>query len=333
QVHRLDTIVFDKTGTLTTGNPSVTDVLPIDLSLTPADLLQLAATVESGTHHPLARAILQAAQASELLPAEEFHTVAGLGISARVTWHDRPVRVLLGNHAWMNQQGVSVPAAIDYQARLLATQGKTVIFLAIADQLSGLLAVSDPIRPETPEILKDLQKRGLQVMLLTGDRRETAHQLAQRLQLSDQQVFAEVPPEGKAEAIAHLQAQGHRVGMVGDGINDAPALAQADVGIALHSGTEAAAETAGIVLVRDRITDVIAALDLSRKILGIIRQNLFWAFAYNCIALPVAAGALLPQFKLLLSPGQAGLLMALSSISVVLNSLRLSWQFQSHLPK
>jgi P-type Cu2+ transporter len=333
QVHQLDTIVFDKTGTLTAGQPVVMDVVSLAPNLTRQDLLQLAATVESGTHHPLARALMQAAQGLDLLPAQEFHTIAGFGIAARVTWQDRSIPVMLGNAAWMAQQGIPVLPEIDYQAMLLAEQGKTVIFLAMADQLAGLLTVADPVRPEAHVMLQTLKQLGLRVMLLTGDRRETAHQLAQRLNLSDQQVLAEVPPAGKAEAIAHLQAQGHRVGMVGDGINDAPALAQAEVGIALHSGTEVAAETAGIVLMRDRLTDVVAALDLSREILGTIRQNLFWAFAYNCMALPVAAGALLPNFNILLSPGQAGILMAFSSITVVLNSLRLHWKFRQNLSK
>jgi P-type Cu2+ transporter len=200
------------------------------------------------------------------------------------------------------------------------------VAVALDQELIGLLAIEDPIRPDAAATIQALQRRGLRVKLLTGDRVETAHHLAQALGIAPADVMAQVPPAGKAEAIARLQAAGHRVGMVGDGINDAPALAKADVGIALQSGTDVATETAGIVLVADRLTAVTAALDLSRATFGKIRQNLWWAFGYNLLAIPAAAGALLPMYHFTLTPAGAGLLMALSSISVATNSLLLRFQ-------
>ena len=340
RVHTLDTIVLDKTGTLTTGHPIVTDCLttpPLPYSPTPPlphsptpPLLQLAASVESNTRHPLAIAIQQQAQLQgfALLPTTEDVTEAGAGVAATVIIESQPaVRVVLGTQAWLTQQGISIDAAAIEQARSLAQQGKTVVFVAIDGTLGGLVAVADTLRSDAVETVNTLRKMGLQVILLTGDTREAAIAIAQPLNFDPAQILAGVRPEGKAEAIAQLQAQGHRVAMVGDGINDAPALAQAEVGIALHSGTDVAVETAGIVLMRDRLLDVVESIRLSRATFNTIRQNLFWAFAYNVLGIPLAAGVLLPAFGILLNPASAGAMMAFSSVSVVSNSLLLYLTF------
>lgn len=343
QVQTLDTIVFDKTGTLTQGHPTVTDIHPWSdhgSDLSPETLLSLAATVEQGTNHPLASAIAQAAQQRQilLLPADNFQTTAGLGIAAQVQIESHeglPAgshTVRFGNQAWLETHHIAFPPAALTIADELSHQGKTVIYGAIDQTFLGLLGIADPLRSDALQTVQTLQTEGLQVILLTGDRKASAQAVAQALSIPADRVLAEILPEGKSAAIAQLQAQGHRVGMIGDGINDAPALAQADVGIALRAGTEVAAETAGIVLVRDRLLDVITALSLSRQILRTIRQNLAWAFGYNLIAIPIAAGILLPSRHILLSPGGAGFLMALSSISVVLNSLLLRRKFHEALP-
>ncbi len=333
RVHALDTIVFDKTGTLTTGHPIVTDCIIFSPCDREFDLLQLAATVESGTRHPLAEAIIRAAhqQNITLLSAQAFHTEPGFGVSALVSRSDsEPQSVWLGTLDWMEKNGVVVEAAPQAQAQTLAQTGKTVVYLAMAQTLMGLIAVTDTVRSDAQETVQSLQKMGLRVMLLTGDRRETAQTVAQALNISLENVLSEVRPEQKAEVIRSLQGESPKpslVAMVGDGINDAPALAQADVGIALKSGTDVAVETAGIVLMRDRLTDVVEALHLSRVTFGKIRQNLFWAFAYNLLGIPIAAGILLPKFGILLSPAAAGALMAFSSVSVVTNSLLLRRAF------
>ena len=353
RVHHLDTIVFDKTGTLTTGKPTVTDswvvedakITTISLQEVPItyhQLIQFAATVESGTRHPLAIAIQNYAQqqAIALLPAQDFLTAPGLGVAATIiidgpqTPNDQaqnPIqnqdskahRVILGTLDWLQQHQVNVPSNIHQQAQLWFQAGKTVVYAAVDGTAIGLIAVMDPLRPDAQTLVSWLQKMGLEVKLLTGDRRETAVAIAQSLNLADQNILAEIRPEQKAEIISQLQAQGHRVAMVGDGINDAPALAQADVGIALHSGTDVATETAGIILMRDRLTDVAEAIRLSRATFNKIRQNLFWAFAYNLLGIPLAAGVLLPSLGILLSPAIAGAMMAFSSVSVVTNSLLL----------
>jgi Cu2+-exporting ATPase len=205
----------------------------------------------------------------------------------------------------------------------LAATGKTVIYVGVAGALRGLIAVEDSLRPDAAATVSALQQMGLRVLLLTGDRKEVAQMLAQPLGLSSESILADVLPDAKAQTIAQLQKHGSKVAMVGDGMNDAPALAQADVGLALHSGTDVAVETAGIILMRDRLIDVVEAIRLSRATFNKIRQNLFWAFAYNVLGIPLAAGVLLPTFNFLLSPAAAGAMMAFSSISVVTNSLLL----------
>lgn len=353
RVHHLDTIVLDKTGTLTTGTPIVTDWVEVENApLLGSSLLQLAASVERGTQHPVALAIQQQAekQGLPLLPAQDFVTQAGYGVAATVLVGpnaDRAVRVVLGTQGWLEQHGTVVSEAVRSQAQTAAQHGKTVIYAAIAGepggedqvghdwpdnspfpmQLAGWLAVSDTLRSDAVATVERLKHMHLNVVLLTGDKQEAAQAIAQPLKLEAAQILAEVKPDGKAAAIAQLQAQGHTVAMVGDGINDAPALAQADVGIALQSGTDVAVETAGIILMRDRLADVVESIRLSRATFNKVRQNLFWAFAYNVLGIPLAAGALLPLSGLFLSPAAAGAMMAFSSVSVVTNSLLLYFTF------
>ncbi|MDB9341518.1 heavy metal translocating P-type ATPase [Nodularia spumigena] len=338
RVHELDTVVFDKTGTLTTGNPTVTDCLPFEEweDNKPYSLLQLAAAVESGTYHPLAKAIQQAAQEQKLsIPdAVDFHTEPGLGVSAIV----EGMSVLLGNWDWLSKHGIFASEAAQQIALHLAENGKTVVGVAVGGNLAGLIGVEDPLRPDAEATVNQLREMGLRVMLLSGDRLEAAHAIAKQLGLDSADVMAGVLPGKKADVIKSLQLQGKLqsptphsplptphsvVAMVGDGINDAPALSQADVGIALYSGTDVAMETAEIVLMRDRLNDVVASIKLSRATFNKIRQNLFWAFAYNTIGIPLAAGVLLPNFDFVLSPSGAAALMAFSSVSVVTNSILL----------
>lgn len=334
RAHQLDTIIFDKTGTLTSGQPTLSDCLAMsefgwldtNPELTPnAKLLQLAATVESGTSHPLAAAILGAAREQELgiLNAQDFYTAAGLGISARI--ENR--LVLLGNREWLSQHGVTIGDHPQIQA--LVNSGKTVVYLADDGVMAGVLAVTDILRQDAQETVRQLKAMGLRVMILTGDQADAAKAVAQQLELQAGDVIAAVRPEGKAKAIASLQEQGRKVAMVGDGINDSPALAQADLGISLHAGTDVAQETAGIILMRDSLLDVVESIKLSRATFNKIRQNLFWAFAYNILGIPAAAGMLLPGFGIILNPAAAGALMAFSSVSVVTNSLLLRRAFKS----
>ncbi|MBF2026741.1 MAG: copper-translocating P-type ATPase [Oscillatoriales cyanobacterium C42_A2020_001] len=334
RVYHLDTLILDKTGTLTTGKPVVTDVIPTQplTSYSQESLLQLAATVESGTRHPLAVAIQQVAQTQNLplLTAQDFLTVPGMGVAATVLMSENriPQRVMLGTEAWLNQYEISPTGPLRDRAADLAQAGKTTIYVAVEGEVVGLIAVADGLRSDAIATVAALQAMKLDVKLLTGDRLETATAIAHTLKLKPENVFAQILPEGKAEVIAQLQAQGHRVAMVGDGINDAPALAQADVGIALHSGTDVATETAGIILMRDRLKDVVEAIHLSRATFSKIRQNLFWAFAYNILGIPLAAGVALPGYGILLSPAAAGAMMAFSSVSVVVNSLLLYVTFR-----
>jgi P-type Cu2+ transporter len=327
KVHQLDTLVFDKTGTLTMGKPNVTDFLSFQPELSATDLLQLAATVESGTQHPLARAIQQQAEGLALLPAQDFFTQPGLGVSAMVEGR----KVILGTQDWLQEHEIEVDLLQIQALNVTGGTGKTVIYVGVNGQLAGLIAVQDKLRVDAQQTIAELRKMGLQLMLLTGDQQAAAEAIAFPLGFAAADILANVQPAGKAAAIAQLQAQGRQVAMIGDGINDAPALAQAEVGIAMHSGTDVATETAGIVLMRDRLSDVVESIRLSRATFNKIRQNLFWAFAYNVCGIPIAAGLLLPAFGISLSPATAGALMAFSSVSVVTNSLLLRRQFPSSL--
>jgi Cu2+-exporting ATPase len=320
KVHRIQTVVFDKTGTLTTGHPTVTDCLPLE-GLTADKLLQLAAAVESGTNHPLSVAIQEQAHQQELplLSAQAFQTHPGSGVSAVVAGQ----QVMLGTERWLVDQQIAIPQDISPQAQQLASAGKTLVYIGVDGQFAGLIAVQDTLRPDAVATVERLRQKGLRVMMMTGDQPAAAGAIAAQLSIPEPDVFAGVSPQGKVKAVAQLQQDGQSVAMVGDGINDAPALAEADVSISLHSGTDVAMETAEIILMRDRLSDVVDAIDLSQTTFNKIRQNLFWAFAYNLVGIPIAAGLLLPLTGMSLNPSAAGALMAMSSVSVVTNSLLL----------
>jgi Cu2+-exporting ATPase len=330
RIRQIDTVIFDKTGTLTTGHPVLSDCLvlasePLTAFQPHVDaaetLLQIAATVELGTTHPLATAILQKATDSKLslLAGQAFHTQPGLGVSATV----QEQTVLLGNRDWLRLQNIEIDSEAQNQAEVLEKAHKTVVFVALSGRLVGIMAVADTLRSESAATIATLKAMKLHVMLMTGDRREPAQSYAQAIGLREAEMIAEVRPDGKAAAIAELQSQGRNVAMVGDGINDAPALAQANVGIALHSGTDVAMETADIILMGDRLTDVVRSIQLGRATFNKIHQNLLWAFAYNIVGIPLAAGAFLPSVGLSLNPAAAGVMMSLSSIGVMINSLSL----------
>ena len=316
-LYRVDTVVFDKTGTLTIGRLAVTDVLAAAGGAAD-EILALAAAAEQGSEHPLGEAIVARAKERGLAlpPISEFTTIPGQGIDAMAT----DGRVLLGNRALMDARGIEVEALAP-RARALAADGKTVVYLAFAGRALGLIAVADVLKPEAADVVVALAKRGLDVAMLTGDARLTAEAIAAAAGVK--RVLAEVLPEDKAREIEKLQGGGHRVAMVGDGINDAPALARAHVGIAMGSGTDVAIEAADVTLVRGDLHGVVNAVDLSRRTIRIIKENLVWAFGYNVVLIPVAAGVLYPIWGVLLSPILAGAAMAFSSVSVVSNSLRL----------
>ncbi len=330
RVCQIDTVVFDKTGTLTSGYPQVTDSIPLvelegDYAPHTAKgdrLLQLAAAVESGSNHPLAKAIISKSQEKELsrLKATDFHSELGLGIAAIVAGE----KIYLGNREWLSQHDIYLDDESDCLAASLSQSGKTLIYVGIGEQLGGLITLEDSLRPDAGQTVRELQSMGLEVVLLTGDRQEVAQAIAR--QLNVKRVLAEVKPEQKANAIKELQ-KSHQVAIIGDGINDAPALAVADVGISLQESTDVAIETADIVLMQNKLRDAIASIQLSRVTVNKIRQNLFWALAYNVLAIPIAAGILLPQYGLLLSPGLAAAAMAASSLIVVGNSLLLNLNF------
>ena len=330
QVDRLDTLVFDKTGTLTAGHPQVTDywiseglsTLPMGDSPSPQTVLQLAASLEKGSRHPLATAIVEKAdaQAFSCRSATELETVPGYGVQGQIVGH----LTRLGSTQWLQDCGIEIPEQDQQQGQQLAQAGKTVVHLAVDQIYMGGLAIQDTLRPDAVQTLEELKRWGVQIQMLTGDQAATAYSVAQELGLEATAVQAGVTPADKAAVIADLQAQGYRVGMIGDGINDAPALAQADVGIALSGGTDVAIETAQIILMSGEANPLYRLVDvlrLSRATFRKIQQNLFWALIYNLIGLPVAAGILLPQFGILLSPASSAALMAFSSVSVVTNSL------------
>lgn len=325
RVHRLTTVVFDKTGTLTTGQLSVSECISLQNQEQSAPhaqyLLQLAAAAESGNAHPLATAIRQAVQQQNLplLAAQDFHMEPGLGVSAVVADN---IKVLLGNQEWLEQHSITIDESAQQLSQSLTFDGKTVVYVAIDNALAGLISLADTLRADAKQVVDSLRQMGLEVMLLTGDHQEVAEAIARQLEIKPHQILAQVRPEGKAAAVQQLQSQNRLVAMVGDGINDAPALSQADVGISLRTGTDVAIETAEIVLMRNYLTDVVVAIELSRATFNKIRQNLFWAFAYNTLGIPIAAGVLLP-IGFVLNPAAAGALMAFSSISVVTNSLLL----------
>jgi P-type Cu+ transporter len=313
----VDTLVLDKTGTLTEGKPKLTTVLGIGAS-DEKEMLRLAASLERASEHPLAAAIVSGAESRNisLAPAQSFTSVTGKGVVGRVDGHD----VVLGNTALFEQEGID-PADLAERAEALRRDGQTVMMAAIDGRPAGLLGVADPVKESTPEAIRALQEEKLRIVMLTGDSRTTAEAVARRLGLDE--VIAEVLPEQKAEAVRRLQQEGRIVAMAGDGINDAPALAQAQVGIAMGTGTDVAMESAGVTLVKGDLRAIVRARRLSRATMRNIRQNLFWAFIYNSIGVPVAAGVLYPAFGILLSPVIAAAAMSFSSVSVIANALRL----------
>ncbi|MBI1684913.1 heavy metal translocating P-type ATPase [Caulobacter hibisci] len=310
-------VAFDKTGTLTLGQPALTDVILAD-GFTEADVLSAVAAVERNSEHPIAQAIVEGAQARGLTIPEpdDFNALPGFGAEAIVEGR----RVQVGADRYMETLGVSV-AIFTSQSEQLAQQAKTPLYAAIDGRLAALLAVADPIKDSAPQALAALRAAGLKVVMITGDNRRTAAAVGKQLELDE--IVAEVLPDGKVAAIVALQARYGRVAFVGDGVNDAPALASADIGIAMGAGTDIAIESADVVLMRGDLRGVATAIDLSRSVIRNIRQNLIWAFGYNVVLIPVAAGLLYPAFGLLLSPMVAAGAMALSSVSVLANALRL----------
>ncbi len=315
--HRITAVVLDKTGTLTRGTPAVTDILP-GQGFDAGTLLRLAGTAERGSEHPVGEAIVARARADgiDLGEPAAFEAIPGEGIVATVDGQ----RVLVGNAVLLLRHGIS-PAVLDARAAGLAEEGRTPMHVAVNGQAAGVIGVADTLKPASREVVAALRGMGLQVVMLTGDNRRTAEAIAS--QVGVDRVLAEVRPDEKAAQVGAMQREGHVVAMVGDGINDAPALARADLGIAIGAGTDVAIESAGIVLIGDDLRGVLSAIALSRRTMRTIRQNLFWAFAYNVALIPVAAGVLYPVLGVMLNPALAALAMAFSSVTVVGNSLRL----------
>ncbi len=316
-LRKVDTLVVDKTGTLTEGKPRLQEVVPIQ-GWDADEVLRLAASLERGSEHPLAAAIVQGAQQRELAleAPTDFQAAAGKGVSGRIGGRE----VLLGNAALLSGHGIGI-SALAAPAEVQRTQGRTAMFLAVDGQPAGLVAVADPVKTTTPQAIRELHEDGLRIVMLTGDNETTAKAVARDLGIDD--VIAGVLPDQKAQHVKRLQAEGRFVAMAGDGINDAPALAQAQVGIAMGTGTDVAMESAGVTLIQGDLRGIVRARHLSRATLGNIRQNLFFAFVYNSLGVPVAAGILYPFFGVLLSPVIAAAAMSFSSVSVVANALRL----------
>jgi Cu+-exporting ATPase len=316
-LRKVDTLVVDKTGTLTEGKPKLVSVVTED-GIEEATLLRLAATLERGSEHPLAAAIVQGAEERQvaLATTEDFDSVTGKGVKGRVDGRE----VALGNRALMESLGIDA-ARMVARAEELRGDGQTVMFVAIDRSPAGLIGVADPIKDTTPEAIRALHQEGIRIVMMTGDSGTTAKAVATKLGIDD--VLAEVLPDQKADKVKALQSEGHVVAMAGDGINDAPALAQAQVGVAMGTGTDVAMESAGVTLVKGDLRGIVRARRLSRKTMANIKQNLFFAFVYNAAGVPIAAGVLYPAFGLLLSPIIAAAAMSFSSVSVVGNALRL----------
>ena len=317
RLERVDTLVFDKTGTLTQGRPALSSLL-VEPGFQEAEVLALAAALEKGSEHPLAEAVVAAAsrKAVAVPEAAGFESIAGQGVAGTVNGRG----VVFGNALLMAERGVDL-LSLPARAEELRKSGQTAMFLAVDGRAAGLLAVADPIRPEASGALAVLGKAGLRLVMLSGDSRATAEAVARQLGIAE--VIAEVLPGAKKEHIERLQKEGRVVAMAGDGVNDAPALAQADVGIAMGSGTDIAVRSAGVTLVKGDLSGILRARALSFRVMRNIRQNLFFAFVYNALGVPVAAGVLYPAFGLLLSPMIASLAMSVSSVSVIANALRL----------
>ena len=312
---RLDAIAFDKTGTLTVGRPDVTDI--VTFGIDEKELIRLAASVEKDSEHPLAEAVVRKAKSDgiDLADAKNFYADPGKGVFAMVDNRE----VVAGNRMIFEDRGIDVPENIVSAQAKFEAQGKTVIMVSLDGKIAGILAIADKLKATAKDAVAELKKMKLRVVMITGDNARSASVIAGQIGIED--VFSQVLPEEKANEVKKLQEKGSVVAFVGDGINDAPALAQADVGIAIGSGTDVAIETGEIVLMRDDLLDAVAALQLSRKVISRIKQNIFWAFAYNVALVPLAAGALYPFFGITFRPELAGLTMALSSVTVVSLSL------------
>lgn len=319
-LHSIDTIVLDKTGTITSGYPQVTDISVLDGSMTQQEFLSLAACVESGSEHPLAAAVLEKAKADGLsinMP-EQFDIMAGRGVHVIIDKAD----YLAGNVAFMQESGVVFPSDfIRDVVEKYAAQGKTPLLFSRDAHLIGVIAVADTIRDSSRIAIKQFGQMGLNVVMLTGDNKVTAEAIRKELEIKE--AISDVLPTDKEACIRSLQDKGHKVAMVGDGVNDAPALTRADIGIAIGAGTDIAIDSADVVLMKDSLQDVVTAINLSKKVIKNIHMNLFWAFFYNAMGIPLAAGAFYPVFKILLSPMIGSAAMSLSSLCVVTNALRL----------
>jgi Cu+-exporting ATPase len=316
---KLQTIVFDKTGTLTRGEPSVTDVITLDgFESSQSEILRLAAIAEKNSEHPLGEAIVHGAETRRLVlkDAESFNSIPGHGIEAKTDGRT----ILLGNRKLMRERNADFELLIP-KAEKLEVDGKTVMFIAVDGQPAGLIAVADTLKEHAAEAIQRLHKMGIETAMITGDNRRTADAIARQVGID--RVLAEVLPQDKAEEVKKLQAMGKKVAMVGDGVNDAPALAKADVGMAIGSGTDVAKETGHVILIKDDIRDVVVALEIARATMNKVKQNLFWAFIYNTLGIPLAAGLFYPFAAVIISPELAGLFMAISSITVTLNTLLL----------
>ena len=317
-MEKVDTLVVDKTGTLTEGRPAVTQIVPAP-GFDEAELLRLAASVERASEHPLALAIVEAAKDRGIPTSDvtDFDSPTGRGALGTVDGR----RIVLGNARFLSEEGIATDALAE-QADALRRDGATAIFIGVDGTVGGAFAIADPVKQTTPEALAALKAEGIRVVMLTGDNRTTAEAVARRLGIDD--VEAEVLPDQKSAVVARLKSEGRVVAMAGDGVNDAPALAAADVGIAMGSGTDVAIESAGVTLLKGDLMGIVRARRLSQATMSNIRQNLVFAFIYNVAGVPVAAGALYPLFGILLSPIIAAAAMALSSVSVVTNALRLN---------